>query len=188
MFMVNERGEAQEATGEASQPGQGGSRNHQGNEQRFRKKLRVGIKKVEEGYELMKSAKADQDRWQERHTSCTSRTGTKEIGARVSQPGSEREGEEGSGGSSGWMVRAARDSILGRAVQRKEAGAATGAGAAEEQEEKAELTVRCAKRDAGGREPDSVYMVGVAEPIGECEPARASSWNVGETNLYEKPG
>ena len=139
----------------------------------------MGIEKVEEGYELMKSAKADQDRWQERHTSCTSRTGTKEIGARVSQPGSEKEGEKGNGGSSGWMVRAARDSILSRAVQRKEAGAA--AGAAAEQEGKAELTARCAKRDAGGREPDSVYMVGVAEPIGECEPARASSWNVGET-------
>ena len=85
------------------------------------------------------------------------------------------------------MVRAARDSILGRAVQRKEAVAAAGAatGAAEEQEEKAELTVRCAKRDAGGREPDSVYMVGAAEPREECEPARASSWNVGETDLYE---
>ena len=146
VFMVNERGEAQEAAGEASQSGQGGSRNHQGNEQRFRKKLRVGIEKVEEGYELMKSAKADQDRWQERRTSCTSRTGTEEIGARVSQPGSEREGEKGSGGSSGWMVRAARDSILGRAVQRKEAGAA--AGAAAEQTERAELTARCAKQDA----------------------------------------
>ena len=102
VFMVsqNENGEAQEAAGGAAQSGQGGNRNHQGNEQRFRKKLRVGIEKVEEGYELMKSAKADQDRWQERRTSCTSRTGTEEIGARVSQPGSEKEGE-GFGGARG---------------------------------------------------------------------------------------
>ena len=61
VFMVNENGEAQEAAGGAAQSGQGGSRNHQGNEQRFRKKLKVGIEKVEEGYELMIAAKADQD-------------------------------------------------------------------------------------------------------------------------------
>ena len=45
VFMVNESGEVQEAVGGAAQSGQGGGRNHQGNEQRFRKKLRVGIEK-----------------------------------------------------------------------------------------------------------------------------------------------
>ena len=40
VFMVNESGEAQEAAGGAAQSGQEGGRNHQENEQRFRKKLR----------------------------------------------------------------------------------------------------------------------------------------------------